>query len=554
MPMQFVRHDDLIEVQVTVTDLPITLQQIRDGLHEAGFGRCQVIGDQVSNLIADYEVIQSDIRLNKLPAGQKIGRRIAVRRNAELKVNIAADNMSASAEISGAWGGQPVSANDVVKMAHDQGVSFGFQKEKIIHLVALASRAEPGVINSSIIALGRTMKPGLNASFEPLVEGMTVRLNKPMAHEEERIDLRDFGVIPSVHQGEGVVRRLPPTKGIDGVSVRGEITPAQPGQNVEWQLGEGIEVSSVDPDLLVAARDGMPRLLEAGASVDEVYAINKVDLSTGHVQFKGSVIVNGDVTESMKVVAGGNIFIKGLVDGSLIESGGDITIGGAVIGHQMAPAADGETFSTVIKAKGDVKCNLAQYARFECGGDFQAMKQLNHCEVTARSVLAGQPDKLTGKIIGGHYLLDLGLKAGVLGSPSESTLIVDINRRVLPVVEKQQALRDNIQAIKREMEEIRGMIEQMKAQDQSSAIQQQIKMFIEDFEAQKAIALAMMTDVKALEVERQQLLDETAVIVKQHLHAGVEIRIGHETLPIKRDYGATKISYAEGQIKLDPLI
>jgi uncharacterized protein (DUF342 family) len=197
---------------------------------------------------------------------------------------------------------------------------------------------------------------------------------------------------------------------------------------------------------------------------------------------------------------------------------------------------------------------LAQYARFECGGDLQVMKQLNHCDVNARSVLAGQADKLTGKIVGGHYLLELGLKAGVLGSPSESTLIVDLNRRVLPVVEKQQALRDNIQAIKREMEEIRGMIEQMKSQDQNAAIQQQIKMFIEDFEAQKAIALAMMTDVKALEVERQQLLDETVIIVKQHIHAGVDIRIGSESIPIKRDYGATKISYADGQIKLDPLV
>jgi uncharacterized protein (DUF342 family) len=79
-------------------------------------------------------------------------------------------------------------------------------------------------------------------------------------------------------------------------------------------------------------------------------------------------------------------------------------------------------------------------------------------------------------------------------------------------------------------------------------------MFIEDFEAQKAIAVAMMADVKALEIERQQLLDETIVMVKQHVYAGVEFHIGTEVLPVKRDYGATKISYADGQIKLDPLI
>ena len=87
MPMQFARHDDLIEIQVIVSDLPITLPQIREALNEAGYGRCQIITDQVTNFIADYEVIQADIRAGKLPPGQKIGRRIAVRRNAELRIN-----------------------------------------------------------------------------------------------------------------------------------------------------------------------------------------------------------------------------------------------------------------------------------------------------------------------------------------------------------------------------------------------------------------------------------------------------------------------------------
>lgn len=552
--MQFVRHDDLIEVQVNVTEQPITLPQIREALSEAGYSRCQIITNQISNLLADYEIIQADIRLNKLPSGQKISRRIAVRRNGELKISIAADQMSVTAEITAAWGGQPVSANDVVRVAQEQGVTFGFQKDQIIQLVAAASRAEPGVIQSAIIALGRPMKPGNDACFEPLVEGMTVRFNKPMAQQDDRIDLRDFGIIPSVHSGEAVVRRLPPTPGVDGVTVLGEVTKAIPGNPVEWQLGEGVEVSPFDPELLVATRDGLPRLMDAGASVDEVYAIQKVDLSTGHVLFKGSVIVNGDVTESMKVIAGGNVFIKGMVDGMLIEAGGDINIGGAVIGHHLEVAQDGEKYSTVIKAKGDIRCNLAQYARFECQGDLQVTKQLNHCTVSARSVLAGLPDKLTGKIIGGNYQLDLGLKAGMIGSPSESALVVDLNRLVMPIVEKQTALKDNIQAIKREMEEIRSMIEQMKAQDQTTAMVQQISMFMEDYEAQKAIALAMIADVKALEIERQQRLNETLVMVKQHIYAGVEFKIGHEVLPIKRDYGATKVTYTDGQIKLDPLV
>ncbi len=554
MPIQFVRQDDVIEIQLSVTEQPLTLPTIREALNEAGYGRCQLIMDNISNLIADYQIIQSDIRLHKINPDTKISRRIAVRRDAELKIIIAADHMSAVAEITAAWGGKPISANDVVKIAQEHGVSFGFQKDSIIQLVTQASRAEPGVVTKAVIAIGRPMKPGDNAHFEPLVEGMNARANRPMARDEERVDLRDFGVIPSVHHGEAIVRRLPPTKGIDGVNVCGEVTPAQPGQNIEWEVGEGTEISAQDPDLLIALKDGMPRLLDAGATVDEVYALKKVDLTTGHIIFKGAVIVNGDVTESMKIVAGGNIFIKGLVDGSLIESGGDISIGGSVIGHQIGHTAEGKTLSTVVKAKGDVKCSIAQYVRFECGGELQVAKQLNHCSVSAKSVILGQPDKLTGKIVGGDFLLDTSLKAGTLGSPSESALHIDLNRLVMPIVEKQQALLDSIQAIKREMEEIRVMIEQMKLQDQTPAMQQQIQMFVEDFNSQKAIAVAMNADVKALEVERQAILDQCSVIVKQQMFAGVGIKIGAEMLLIKREYGPSKITHVDGKNKLDPLV
>ncbi|MQK95383.1 FapA family protein, partial [Escherichia coli] len=122
---------------------------------------------------------------------------------------------------------------------------------------------------------------------------MAARSNKPVVLSQSRVDLRDFGVIPAVVAGQPVVRRLPPTKGVDGINVRGEITLAPPGQPLEWKPGEGAEVSPSDPDLLLASRDGMPRVLEASAAVDEVYSVKKVDLSTGHIQFKGAVIVNG---------------------------------------------------------------------------------------------------------------------------------------------------------------------------------------------------------------------------------------------------------------------
>jgi uncharacterized protein len=552
--MQFSRNEDTIIIDVMVTLLPLTPALVREGMAEAGFGRCFMVSDQLTNLLADYQALQSDLKQQKIPDGYRIQRKIALRKNAELKLEIAPDAMTASATIIAAWGGAPISANELVKAAQEYGVSFGFQKEQIVHVVSTASRAEPGVVTTQIIAVGRIMQPGLNARFEALVAGMAVRVNKPVMSSNSRSDLRDFGVIPAVQLGQGVVRRLPPTKGVDGINVRSEVTLALPGVQIEWQNGEGVEVSATDPDLLVAARDGMPRILDAGATVDEVYAVKKVDLSTGHIQFRGAVIVNGDVTEGMKVIAGGNVFIKGTVEGELVESGGDISIGGSIIGHQINPGTDEEQFSTMVKAKGDIRCTLAQYVKVECEGDFHAVKQINHCNVSARMAVAGPEDKLTGKVVGGHFYLDLGIKCGVLGSPSESSLTLNINRRIDPVAEKQQALRQNVAAVKVEMEQIKASVEQMKKLEKSDATTEHMNAFIEEFEAQKTVALALIEDIKRLEAQRVALMLETAVIVKQQMFGGVDVQVGSEKLPVKREYGASQIKIIEGALKIDPLI
>lgn len=541
-----------IEFQTAVDSTPLTLQDIRQALQQANLGRLFILSDEVNLLLADYQRCQAELAVRPQISVRRI---IAERRPAQLSIQIAADKMSVTAQITAAWGGNPISANEVVKTAQDNAVSFGFQKDAIVKLVTDASRAEPGTVQSGIVALGRPMQPGLNARFESLVAGVTVRSSKPVQVSESRVDLRDFGVLPSVAAGEPVLRRLPPTKGVDGVTVLGEVTLAPPGMQLEFVPGEGTEISADNPDLLLASREGMPRLTDNGAVVDEVYAVKTVDLSTGHVQFRGAVVVNGDVTESMKVIAGGNVYVKGIMEGALIESGGDVQIGGAIIGHQMQ-SADGmpEIFSTVVRAAGDVHCNLAQYVHVSCQGDFHAIKQINHCRVEARAVLAGAPDKMTGKIVGGSFYLASGLKAGALGSPSESSTEINLNRAVDPVLEKQLALRNNILSIRQEMEQIRAAVEQLKQGERTDAVLEQMKYLVEDFDAQKAIVLAIQEDIKLLEAEKQALLADILVLVKQQLFAGTSFKLNQEVAPVRREMGPSRLSWQDGKILLEPWV
>jgi uncharacterized protein (DUF342 family) len=550
--MQFTEHNNSIKITVPVTLNALSAQDVKAQLQQAGYGRCFLIQDQLTNLLIEYQQIQQKIKDKLQAEGAPLTYRIADMRPAELKFDIREDKMSAAAIITSAWGGPPVSANMLVKAAQEAGVVFGFSKEHIIKLVTHASKADPGSKVKLVIARGRQVVQGVNSRFEALIPDMESRRNKPLLQSDEKADLRDFGVIPSIRAAEPLMRRHPPTAGVDGMTVTGNVLPATPGQVVEWNLGDGSELSAEDTDLLLAARDGLPRVIENGATVDEVFTVKNVDLATGHIIFRGSVVINGDVTESMKVIAGGNVFVKGFVEGSLVEAGGDIKIGGAIIGHQRATAEKDTEYSTELKAQGDIECNIAQYARLSANGNIYVKKQIMHCAVSAAKVYAGPEDNPNGKVIGGYYYLDYGIHTGNLGAPSSSNIYIELNRLTDPIVEKQEVLRASIAAAKKDMLDIREQLEKLKKIEGNAQIELRRQELQGEFDDNKTVALALIDDVKALEVQRKEKLEQALIVAHQQLFAAVEVHFDKDIIRSRREYGPSKILLVDGSVSIEP--
>jgi uncharacterized protein (DUF342 family) len=550
--MQFTEHNNSIKITVPVTSDALSAHNVVTSLQTAGFGRCLVIQDQITNLLVEYQQIQKKIKDKLQPEGTTLTYRIAEKRDAELSFDIADDAMSAAAIITAAWGGAPVSANVLVKGAQEAGIVFGFSKEHIIKLVTHASKADPGSKTKLVIARGRAVVNGENSRFEALIADMESRRNKPLLQSDEKADLRDFGVIPAIRAGEPLMRRHPPTAGIDGLTVTGTAIPAVPGESIDWNVAEGSELSATDADLLQAARDGLPRVIEHGAAVDEVFTVKNVDLATGHIIFRGSVVVNGDVTEGMKVIAGGNVFVKGFVEGTLIEAGGDIKIGGSVIGHQLPTAEKDSEYSTELKAKGDIQCNIAQYARLTCDGNVYVNKQMMHCAVAAAKVYAGPEDNPNGKLIGGYFYLDYGIFTGNLGAPSSSNVLVELNRQIDPIAEKQDVLRASITAAKNDMQDIREQLEKLKKIEGNAQIELRRQELQSDFDEHKSVALALIEDVKQLEQQRKEKLAATVIVVRQQLFAAVEVHFGKDLIRSRREYGPSKVLLVDGSPAIEP--
>lgn len=550
---QFSLQDDLVFIHMPVTQTNLTIDLLKEQLQQAGYGRCLLLQDQIKNLLLEYQQIQQKIKQQLQAEGYVLKYKVAQRVHAQLKIEISSDAMHATAEITAAYGGNPVSANDAVKAGQEAGIVFGFQKEQILQLVAQASRAEPGSKIKAEIAVGRLPVPGRDSVFELLIRDMSNRNKQPVARSEGKVDLRDFGAIASVKTGEALMRRLPPTKGKEGMTVTGTRLSALDGQQLPWGAAEGSEISPANPDLLIASKDGMPRLMDASVAVDEVFVINKVDAGSGHIIFKGAVVINGDVAAAMKVIAGGNVFVKGLFEGDLIESGGDITIGGAIIGHQIGEVSEHTELSTQLRAKGHIHCTLAQYAALKCEGRLTVSKQLLHCQVEADSVLAGTEEKANGKIVGGRYYLGNGLRCGNLGAPSGSLLQIILNKQMDPLIEKQTVLRASLASLKAEMELVKQHVEQLKQMEKSAAVQEQMAAMVEEFEEHRSIAAAFIADIKQLEEQRRQLLLSVCVEVTQQLFAGVESSFGNEVLRTKKEYGPSRIRLSQQGVVVEAL-
>lgn len=551
--MQFTEHDETIVITLSVSTEDVTAELVQQGLQDAGFGRCFIFQAQLDNLLVEYHQLQQKVKEMTLAANSKeLSYPIAEKRPANLTFEIAEDKMKAVAFITAAWGGSPVSANTLVKAAQDLGIIFGFNKENIIRLVQEASRAEPGTRLKADIAIGRVVKHGSPSYFEPLLAEMVSKRKQPLVDSDAKADLRDFGAIPAVSAGDTLMRRLPPTLGEPGFTVTGEKTEPLPGVSVEWQLGSGVGLAAENDDLLIASKDGLPRAIENGATVDDVFTVSQVDLTSGHIIFKGSVVVTGNVNAGMKVIAGGNVFVKGVVEGVLIEAGGDITIGGAIIGHQIV-AGEAVEYSTKIKAQGDIYCNMAQYSAIECQGYLQATKYLMHCSVDAHSVLVGAADKINGKVVGGYYQLAQHLHCGQLGSPSSGVVVISLNRQLEPIIEQQSLLRTQVSEAKALMDELKEQIDSQKKLLAGKPADPQLQMFEQEFIQQRQLGMALIAELRELEVQRQQILQTLEVKVFQQLFSAVEVQFAHESVRSRREYGPSVVKISEGHPVILPL-
>ncbi|MEN6585547.1 MAG: FapA family protein [Sulfuricella sp.] len=488
---------------------PFDLATLKQEIDAQGYGQLFLIDAVLNQLVKQYASASEPFTLE-----------IGEVRDAGVKVELAPDKMTAWISVTPPCGGTAVTTEQIRSALAEKQVTSGFLDEAIEQIMAT------GEATRQPVAQGRAVVNGEDGKLQCLIE--MVKQRHPHFDEQGVADYRDLGGIVTVHQGECLMQKIPATMGEPGENVLGQTIPAKPGKEATFapQL-KGALVDPQDPAFLIAEISGQPLLVNNGMAVEPTINLATVDLTTGNIDFEGTVNISGDVHAGMSIHATGDIHVGGTVEAAILEAGGDVVIKGGIIGHGEIHAHPDDKNRAMIAR---VHCGTSFSARFvenasiEVGDSIMVDELVMQSELAAvNQIVVGKPGSGQGRIMGGVAEATLLVQAATIGSPSgvKTRVIVGTNPYLH---EKLRQAGKHLEAKSKELDEVVKLIKFI--EDHPDRIKPEIKQKAENtFQALLDVIELAQQDKDEL-TKQLELSVDAKVIVEKTLYGNVQIEIG----------------------------
>lgn len=378
---------------------PVSVASLRAQLEASGFGAYHTPEATLESVVQ---------KANNRQPGDFV---VAERRDARPEWQVSDDREAVYLTLHRAWGGRPVTRDYLLEELAQLGVP-----ERCILAIPFEEVLSMGQTEHQIIARAIPPQNGENTRFEALVEGD--RDLSPVEDDKGRVDMHQLHDFVVVDPGTPLMRRIPATQGEAGVNVLGEPLEPRPGKELPYGKDcEGTVPDARDPDVLCASIKGHPVTLRQGVRVDPVLKVKNVDLSTGDIDFDGSLEVAGDVTSGFVVSATGDVIVRGMVEKAEVYAGKNLIISGGVMGEDAGQDEQGQLkLRTRLRAGDNLSAKFINLAEASAGGDLEVREYALQSHLSAgRDLMLGQPSG-KGSLIGGWARASRALVANVLGS------------------------------------------------------------------------------------------------------------------------------------------
>ncbi|WP_299804477.1 DUF342 domain-containing protein [uncultured Shewanella sp.] len=476
---------------------------------------------------------------------------IAERRDAEISFEISCDKMQATMALTAAFGGKDLGLRDILQNLKLQRISMGLSKPKIEALLAQFSTLSPGAKCHSVIANGRAAVNGTPAKLERKVSLARERLLQPQKNSDGTVDMRNLGAVIMVKPGNILIEKHPATQGVNGYNVYGETLIAKPGKDLKFTAGNGTEFSAHNPNQLIATVAGQPVETPSGMQVDDVLQIKNVDVGYGHVDFKGSVLITGDVGEGMVVKSAGDITVMGFVDSATLEAKGDITVSKGVIGRQLKNLS----LSTKLVAQGQISAQFVQYSQLKAKGNILVTKQLLHSHTqTQQQLIVSDSSARRGDLVGGKAEASKGIKAVAIGATADTKTELFC---AMELGELKQQLKQLDQSIKSMVVvglNIEAQLRKLPPKEQwqgDAMMVEQVKVMLDEKRRTAMFRAQEELEFEALKLEIEGYYKHYCIDALKHVFSNVELHIGSAFQRTQREHGPCQIRYENQEICFD---
>ena len=294
------------------------------------------------------------------------------------------------------------SKTEIYQTLQANNIVFGIKESTIEQLISENKIAGEYLIAEGIESTnGENSKTIFNFNPIPFLE------REPLKRDDDSIDFYNKGIVDYVNENAVIATITPPTLGVNGKTVHGEILHATNGKLIPLHYDETISYSEKDHNFR-ALFSGHPILKDNTLSIKNIFEVTNVDLSTGNIIYDGDILIRENIRSGFDVTAGRNIEIQGSVHHSNILAGGNIVcLGGKIAGEKGSLVANGNITISYV-AGGEIKT----------GDCLIVQKHLIYTKVFAKNAILC--NKTDGLILGGRLESEMLIQTFDLGSHNET--------------------------------------------------------------------------------------------------------------------------------------
>lgn len=467
----------------------------------------------------------------------------------EVAVSIALseDNMECTASISATSGSMLPNINAVKEQLKTAGVKRGVSEKRIRQLLQMALDNASDKPVKIVVAKGLPPRKGKDSIIKPTVPNAIDRILAPQESNDSKVDMRNLGDILSVDARQVVAKRTAPTKGRSGFTVTNKKLPAPPGEWKVIKLGANTAISEKNENTIIATVSGQPKFKNNVMNVDDTFTSKGVNVGTGNIKYNGAVVVNGDITEQMQVVADGDVTVNGFVESALIRAGGDIIITQGATGKMNIEDCQ-------LIAGGSIFIQHGQGLDIVSGKDIHIAKQLAYSKVKCRGeIIVGSGESPMGNLFASSIICHKTVRAGSVGAVSGSQLTIDFSEGYNVLAHRAEALADLFNTLSNANADHEIKIAALNSRHIPAQLKKKLATLTNELDSERILLNWLRLAKEEMTQKKQDYEMHARIIANKELFPGVVVKLNKKMWKAEKEYQRCRIILENGAWLYDPL-